>query len=190
MAKAHRNSEEHSHKKTTSLTRFQFDGNGNAVQDSSYYCENNPSMRFITENDPTSIDYWTPARRMFARNPSVAQSSAHPAVEAQRRAGNEQHKRLRRQMADDDRLVKSSKSVHSATQLCESDRSVGPDFVSFDEKKFCDMKSKTVYDFCDEVEAGECWDDENNVLTNKTGGVSAFAAEEPASKYGNVINWE
>ena len=72
-------------------------------------------MRFITENDPTSIDYWTPARRMFARNPSVAQSSAHPAVEAQRRAVNEQYKRLRRQMADDDRLVKSSKSFFAGS---------------------------------------------------------------------------
>lgn len=171
----------------------EFDGNGKAVQDSSYYCENNPAMRFITEDDPTSINYWTPTRRMFARDPSVATSSADPAIEQQRRAGNEQYKRLRRQMSEDDRLVKSSKSAHSAEQLCNAGKSVGPDFVSFDEKKFCDMKSKILYDFCDEVKAGECWDDDNNILKNKTLGMVAFAAGDssaPKSKYGNVISWE
>lgn len=151
-------------------------------------------MRFLTESDPTEITYWTPARRMFARDPSAASSSsssAHPAVENQRAAAKAQHQRLRRQMADDDRLVKSSKAVHSATTLCEAAKSVGPDFVSIDEKKFCEMGSKTVYDFCEEVESGECWDNESNVLINKTAGVTAFAAgERPKTKYGDVINWE
>lgn len=174
----------------------EFDGNGQAVQDGSYYCENNPSMRFLTEDEPTAIEYWTQRRRMFARDPSVAassSSSAHPAVEQQRRAAGEQYQRLRRQMADDDRLVKSSKGVHSAAQLCEAAKSVGPDFVSLEERKFCEMRSKTLYDFCGEVEAGgECWDDENNVLTKKSAGVSAFAAdgERPLSRYGDVIRWE
>lgn len=174
----------------------EFDGNGQAVQDSSYYCENNPSMRFLTEDEPTAIDYWTQKRRMFAREPSVAtssSSSANPAVEKRRRAADDQYRRLRRQMADDDRLVKSTKAVHSATTLCEAAKSVGPDFVSLDEKKFCEMESKTLYDFCDEAEVGdECWDDEHNVLTNKSAGVSAFAAdgERLMSKYGDVINWE
>jgi hypothetical protein len=168
------------------------------VLDSSYYCENNPSMRFLTEDEPTEITFWTQKRSMFARDPSVAtssssSSSADRAVEKQRRAADDQYKRLRRQMADDDRLVKSSKTVHSATQLCKAAKSVGPDFVSLDEKKFCEMKSKTLYDFCDEAEAGgECWDDANNVLINKTAGVSAFAAdgERPLSRYGDVISWE
>jgi hypothetical protein len=132
---------------------------------------------------------------MFARDPSVAtssSSSADPAVEKQRRAADEQYGRLRRQMADDDRLVKSSKAVHSAVKLCGAKRSVGPDFVSLDERKFCEMKSKTLYEFCEEVESGECWDDENIVLTDKTAGVSALdsARVKPISKYGDVINWE
>jgi hypothetical protein len=176
----------------------EFDGNGGAVQDGSYYCENNPSLRFLTEPDPTSISFWTPARRMFARDPSVAtssSSSADPAVEGQRRAADDQYERLRRQMAGDDRLVKSSKAVHSAVKLCGAKRSVGPDFVSRDERKFCEMKSKTLYDFCEEAEAGEeCWDDEENVLTKKTAGVSAldFAGDggKPVSKYGDVVSWE
>jgi hypothetical protein len=174
----------------------EFDGNGNAAQDGAYYCENNPSMRFLTEDEPTEITFWTPARRMFARDPSVAtssSSSADPAVEKQRRAADDQYRRLRRQMADDDRLVKSKKAVHSATTLCEAARSVGPDFVSLDERKFCEMGSKTVYDFCEEAEAGsECWDDENNVLVSKTAVVSGFAGDgdRPNSKYGDVINWE
>ena len=175
----------------------EFDGNGNAAQDGAYYCENNPSMRFLTEDEPTEITFWTPARRnMFARDPSVAtssSSSADRAVEKQRRAADDQYKRLRRQMADDDRLVKSSKAVHSAARLCEAAKSVGPDFVSLDEKKFCEMESKTLYDFCEEAEAGgECWDDENNVLVDRTVVVSGFAGdgERPNSKYGEVISWE
>ena len=133
---------------------------------------------------------------MFARDPSVAtssSSSAHPAVEKQRRAADKQHQRLRRQMADDDRLVKSANVVRSATQLCEAGKSVGPDFVSLHEKKFCDMKTKTLYDFCEAAEDhGECWDNENNVLTNGTAGVSAFgggSGDRVLSKYGSVINW-
>ena len=78
-------------------------------------------MRFLTEDEPTEITFWTQKRSMFARDPSVAtsssssSSSADRAVEKQRRAADDQYKRLRRQMADDDRLVKSSKTVHSAT---------------------------------------------------------------------------
>jgi hypothetical protein len=55
------------------------------------------------------------------------------------------------------------------------------------------MESKTLYDFCEEAEAGgECWDDENNVLVDRTAVVSGFAGdgERPNSKYGKVISWE
>jgi hypothetical protein len=169
----------------------EFDGEGNAVQDGSYYCENNPSLRFLTESDPNSAYVWTPARNMFARNPSASMSSAHPAVEKQRRAADDQYHHLRREMLNDDRLVKSTKSVHSASQLCNASKSVGPDFVSLDEKKFCEMNSKTLYDFCDEVTAGDCWDDDSNVLTSKgVGRIASAGGSEPKSKYGEVISWE
>lgn len=170
--------------------------NGDVVQDDTYYCANNPSMRFYTEPDPNAILPWAEGRNMFARDPSVAAPSSSPAdsaVEGQRRAANDQYKRLRRQMAHDDRLVKSALPDHPATTLCESAKSVGPDFVSLDEGKFCEMKSKALYDFCEAVEVGgKCWDNENNVLINKTAGVSGFGGdgERPLSIYGNVINWE
>jgi len=97
-------------------------------------------------------------------------------------------------MVDDDRLVKSANVVHSATQLCEGGKSVGPDIVSLDEKRFCDMKTKTLYDFCGQAEdVGECWDNVNNVLTNGTAGVSAFGGgslDRVLSKYSSAINWE
>ena len=181
----------------------EFNGGSDIMQDDTYYCANNPSMRFYTEPDPNSILPWAEGRNMFARDPSVAapSSSSSPAgsavEEGQRRAADDQYKRLRRQMAHDDRLVKSTLSEHAATTLCESAKSVGPDFVSLDEKKFCEMKSKTLYDFCEAAEevvggGGKCWDNEHNVLINKTAGVSGFGGdgERPLRIYGDVISWE
>ena len=41
----------------------------------------------------------------------------------------------------DDRLVTSVHEQHSARELCENDHSYGPDFVSFSENLFCDMRT-------------------------------------------------
>jgi hypothetical protein len=186
----------------------EFNGGSDIMQDDTCYCANNPSMRFYTEPDPNAILPWAEGRNMFARDPPVAapsssssSSPAGPAVEeVQRRAADNQYKRLRRQMAHDDRLVKSALSEHAATTLCESPKSAGPDFVSLDEKKFLEMKSKTLYDFCEAAEevvggGGKCWDNEHNVLINKTAGVSGFGGDDGErplswSIYGDVISWE
>lgn len=45
-------------------------------------------------------------------------------------------------------LVVSSKPVHSATEVCDSDTSYGPDFVSTEEGIFCSMSQKKKFPIC------------------------------------------
>ncbi|PVH73076.1 hypothetical protein DL98DRAFT_538640 [Cadophora sp. DSE1049] len=63
-----------------------------------------------------------------------------------------------RRLVDDTRLVKSHIATHSAVELCESPTSAGPDFVSFAEGKFCDMKGRIVWDLCSETLLEQCFD--------------------------------
>ena len=56
------------------------------------------------------------------------------------------------------RLVASHHDHHSASQLCESDDSWGPDLVSFSEQRFCDMEVKKHFPICGEEQTYDCFD--------------------------------
>lgn len=49
----------------------------------------------------------------------------------------------------ENQLVVSEHASHSAVQVCESDSSWGPDFVSISEGVFCDMCKRQYYPLCD-----------------------------------------
>ena len=55
------------------------------------------------------------------------------------------------------RLVISSKDKHSATHLCESKRSRGPDLVSLSEGVYCDMANRRTYPLCSDKVAIDCF---------------------------------
>lgn len=55
-------------------------------------------------------------------------------------------------------IVGSHDVQHSATSLCASPNSWGPDFVSFKEGVFCDMKTKETWPLCDRNRVRNCYD--------------------------------
>ena len=61
-------------------------------------------------------------------------------------------------------LVISARPSHSARTLCERPNSYGPSFASIQEGLFCDMKSRLLYDICDEQKTSCCLDMEQNQL--------------------------
>lgn len=95
--------------------------------------------------------------------------------------------------AQDPRLIKSHFANHAATELCDhSLKAAGQSFVSYAEKKFCYMPTKTLYDFCEDVESGACWSDETNKVITKNGGndvLSNVLSVPDLSHINNVIEW-
>ncbi|KEQ74103.1 hypothetical protein M436DRAFT_44771 [Aureobasidium namibiae CBS 147.97] len=56
------------------------------------------------------------------------------------------------------KLVISNIATHSATNLCNSATSWGPDFATLNEGKLCDMSTKTLYTLCSKENVDGCVD--------------------------------
>lgn len=79
-------------------------------------------------------------------------------------------------------IVASHQDHHKATELCESDRSRGPSFISFSEQRFCDMESKIHYPFCGDGQDHECFDGKTlSVISMK---------RSTAKPYSGVVTWK
>ncbi|KAF8849653.1 hypothetical protein BDZ45DRAFT_772222 [Acephala macrosclerotiorum] len=63
-----------------------------------------------------------------------------------------------------DHLVTSNATAHSASKLCNDPSTAGPDFVSLDEKMFCDMASKQVYPLYHYTRQEACFDLDGSVF--------------------------
>ncbi|TDZ38210.1 hypothetical protein C8035_v006802 [Colletotrichum spinosum] len=86
------------------------------------------------------------------------------------------------------RQPSASRAKHTASGLCGAGKSVGPSFVSLEERMFCYMPAKTVYPFCEDVEeGGACWseDDEKVVAKGSAGRIAAV----PEMKFDKVLHW-
>ena len=101
------------------------------------------------------------------------------------------------------RLITSPREQHSATKLCERENSHGPDFVSWDEKVFCDMETKQSWPLCKgkngtglalggkngtgpgvaDLTEEECYEWETHSLVAKGG-------ERLAKNYAKIEHWE
>lgn len=76
-------------------------------------------------------------------------------------------------------LVVSHHDHHSAMELCENEKSRGPDFVSFSEQKFCDMEAKKHFPFCGKDQISECFDGKTFSIVTAKGSVGkAYSAVE------------
>ncbi|KAH6611650.1 hypothetical protein C7974DRAFT_419110 [Boeremia exigua] len=89
------------------------------------------------------------------------------------------------------RLVTSAQRAHSARELCRSETSLGPDFVSVYEGLFCDMSEKELWPLCDEMHLTGCFDVESNSMV--AGSLSrrdeASGRHVPEKEYNDVQVW-
>jgi hypothetical protein len=86
----------------------------------------------------------------------------------------------------DTRLVVSSYPSHTATELCQSDTSRGPDFISVAEGLFCDMETRQVLQLCADGVNTSCVHMPGNstmALVRRDG----FATEK---SYSAVVRWD
>ncbi|KAF2688910.1 hypothetical protein K458DRAFT_414590 [Lentithecium fluviatile CBS 122367] len=70
----------------------------------------------------------------------------------------------RKQLNFQGQLIKSGSPQHSAKVLCESDTSLGPDFVSEEEGIFCDMDAKRAWPLCTKHITNNCFDNDKNQM--------------------------
>ncbi|KAB5539444.1 hypothetical protein GE09DRAFT_1248602 [Coniochaeta sp. 2T2.1] len=64
----------------------------------------------------------------------------------------------RSKFVGDDRLVISSAANQTATELCTHPSSFGPDFVSLEEGKYCNMETRELLPLCGVGVSGKCFD--------------------------------
>lgn len=93
-------------------------------------------------------------------------------------------------------LVVSSKRSHTATELCESETSLGPDFVSTEEGVFCSMSQKKTFPICgrdSKPAADACFDLEANELvmpkSEDTAHTKRIRDDLPVTNYSLVRRW-
>ena len=87
------------------------------------------------------------------------------------------------------KLVVSTYKGQSAQELCDSRNSRGPDFVSLDEGKYCDMSEKKVYRLCSGRYSRDCFslDQDNKRLGRRDGTLERGDAIH--REYGQVDQW-
>ena len=148
------------------------------------FCCNEPAMIWVSHFDYTiglytreqfddylpekkRIHFWT-AKNAMQKRGSHTGPRKRPALRARTFEG---------------RLTSSVHKKHSARELCEDENSHGPEFVSFAENAFCDMKTREVWPLCKEGEReGECYDVKTTSLVT---GKKLVKRE-----YVQVENWE
>ena len=80
-------------------------------------------------------------------------------------------------------LVASPHESHSAQQLCESETSHGPDFVSHKEGVFCDMETRALWPLCNSNGVDDaCYHWDTHSLVN--------GMERAARNYSHVEEWD
>ncbi|KAK7977803.1 hypothetical protein PG988_005293 [Apiospora saccharicola] len=89
------------------------------------------------------------------------------------------------------KLVTSPKTAHSARELCESNNSLGPDFVSFHENLFCDMSEKELWPLCSATVASGCFDTKTNTMLAKhvSRRDEVTGRDIPVKEYHDVAAW-
>ena len=89
-----------------------------------------------------------------------------------------------------DQLIVSHYDEHSAMELCNSEYSRGPDFVSKTEMKYCDMDTKTAWDVCSSSSATCCFDlDTQRMRPCNYGAHIKARTIVPNKTYNKVNHW-
>ncbi|TIB27759.1 hypothetical protein E3P84_04182 [Wallemia ichthyophaga] len=87
-------------------------------------------------------------------------------------------------------LVSSPNNGH-AKELCDSENSVGPDFLSQNEQLLCIMESKTLVGPCNDYSDGYCYqEDENGIKIKSAPSKNTYSiAEYDNEYYTSVVQW-
>ena len=96
------------------------------------------------------------------------------------------------QACADNHVVISSLDQHTATELCQSATSVGPDFVSTRESLYCDMCKHELWPVCSTTITAACFDLSSTTVrpgTGVQGRDESSGREVPSRSYKKVSNW-
>ncbi|CAG8959800.1 hypothetical protein HYFRA_00001708 [Hymenoscyphus fraxineus] len=88
----------------------------------------------------------------------------------------------------ENQLVVSEHAGHSATEVCESESSWGPDFVSVVEGIYCDMCHRRAYPLCGEKESRSCFDMDQKQI--RASGNERRDGNIPQKSYEEVRHWK
>ncbi|KAK4164067.1 hypothetical protein QBC43DRAFT_289300 [Cladorrhinum sp. PSN259] len=69
----------------------------------------------------------------------------------------------------DNRLIVSNSAAHRATELCESETSLGPDFVSLAEGLYCNMENSDIPPLCKAAGQTDCFQLEGKAHVKRDG---------------------
>lgn len=144
----------------------EFDGDSASQQNLDYYCREKPPVEYYTSDDPSTVWVWSQTARIFdtedGNSSLTATKISVPSEESADKIASGK-KRIARRFENDPRIIKSYYAKHKASELCDQTKNAaGQSFVSYAERLFCYMPSKTLYPFCDDSEDGPCWSDEEN----------------------------
>jgi hypothetical protein len=120
------------------------------------FYNNEPVLKFHTEDSPSGASFWTRKGNIFSRDPSVGYATTPADAMAKQQKTNEA-KAKRTTSKHTKYLVKRD---HTAKELCKSKTSAGPSFVSSEDRQFCHMEMKPLYPFYENVDIGACFDNE------------------------------
>ncbi|WPH03146.1 Hypothetical protein R9X50_00602200 [Acrodontium crateriforme] len=144
-----------------------------------YFCNSHPRLYFHTDHDPNSVSYFTKKRYASGETDHHLASSPRDtsAALSTRTGSSEQFSH---------KLVKSSLPDQTASYICTAPGAAGPSFVSYEERKFCHMPTKSIYPFCEDVKSTDCWEDATNQIVPR-GAASALAI--PTLNFTDVASW-
>ena len=117
--------------------------------------------------------------RAGANAPAYGAKARSEPVDINKRTGNS--------TCNNHQIVVSDYDLHSATELCNSATSIGPDFVSTKEDFFCDMCAHELWPLCSPTINQACFD--MTSMTIKAGTGSLGSREVPTKKYKRTIQW-
>ncbi|KAL8786905.1 MAG: hypothetical protein Q9213_002536 [Squamulea squamosa] len=87
------------------------------------------------------------------------------------------------------KLIVSNYEGQSAQELCDSDKSKGPDFVSVAEGKYCDMLEKKIYKICSARYERVCFSLDEDKKRLRRRGDRNSAGDTVHREYGTIDRW-
>ena len=88
------------------------------------------------------------------------------------------------QLSTDHRLVFTSREYHSARFLCEHPSSIGPTLANRKERLLCDLRTRTLWHFCEHDLSNECFDDKGLAI------VAGAVAGRSRWEQKDVLDWD
>jgi hypothetical protein len=143
-------------------------------------------MQFHNQGD--ALYHWNvDKKRELANHTQISDVVAKPWAPEPDQAKTKRSLSMKRSAVMSSQLIVSKDVQHSAKELCESDTSHGPDFVSEPERLFCDMGTKTLWLLCESDEDQKpCFDPEAKQLRS----VGIVGRDVESFEYTTVTEWE